>query len=66
MEYHAALSQKYGRAADRPWSTIPPDPPDPIITKLIELGRPLQGIVLPLQQKCFLYGMVTTGHRSRH
>jgi hypothetical protein len=28
-EYHAALKQKYERAASRPWVLLPPDPPPP-------------------------------------
>src|SRR5438309_7756869 len=37
VAYHAALSQKYDRAANRPWSKVPPDPPYPVIAKLIKL-----------------------------
>ena len=27
--YHAALTRKYEAAADRPWLSVPPDPPQP-------------------------------------
>ena len=29
VEYHEALMEKYQRGADRPWSSLEPDPPLP-------------------------------------
>jgi hypothetical protein len=29
VRYHAGLKQKYLRAAERPWLSVPPDPPPP-------------------------------------
>ena len=53
VAYHAALSQKYDRAANRPWSTVPPDPPYPVIAKLIKLGRPLKGLTYRFSKEAF-------------
>jgi hypothetical protein len=53
LAYHAALSQKYDRAANRPWSTIPPDPPDPIVAKIIKLGRPVKGLTIRSSKQVF-------------
>jgi hypothetical protein len=36
--FHARMSQKYRRAASRPWETVPPDPPPP--TKPPEFPEP--------------------------
>jgi hypothetical protein len=53
VAYHAALSQKYDCAANRPWLTVLPDPPDPIIAKLIKLGRPLKGLTIRYSEQVF-------------
>ena len=29
VDYHAEMKRKYENAAARPWSSIPPDPPEP-------------------------------------
>jgi hypothetical protein len=30
LAYHAEMSLKYGKAAERPWLPIPADPPEPL------------------------------------
>jgi hypothetical protein len=53
VAHYAALSQKYDRAANRPWLTVPLDPPDPIIARLIKLGRPLGGLTIRYSKRVF-------------
>jgi hypothetical protein len=53
VAYHAALSQKYERAANRCWATVPPYPPDPIMAKLIKRERSLRGSTIRYGRQVF-------------
>jgi hypothetical protein len=53
VAYYAALSQTYDVAANRPWSKVPPDPPDPIVARLLKLGRPLKGLTIRYSKQVF-------------